>query len=53
VTRYIPIAEQTFARWAVKGQGPKFVKLGRLVAYRVRDVRQWIEAQTRQNTARG
>ena len=27
--RYLPIAAQTAARWAVEGQGPTFVKIGR------------------------
>ena len=30
--RYLPIAAQTAARWAVEGQGPKFVKIGRRLA---------------------
>lgn len=28
-----------------KGNGPKVVRVGRLVRYRVADVRQWIEEQ--------
>lgn len=31
------------ARWA--GEGPKFIKLGRHVRYRVEDVLVWIDAQ--------
>jgi predicted DNA-binding transcriptional regulator AlpA len=43
---YIGISEQTLARWAHEGRGPKYLKLGtRLVAYRVGDVRQWLERQ--------
>lgn len=49
--RYLPIAAQTAARWAVEGQGPKFVKIGRrLVAYRAGDLRVWLQGQMRQNT---
>lgn len=49
--QYIPIATQTWARWAVEGQGPRFIKLGRrLVAYRVGDLREWLQDQERQNT---
>ena len=37
--RYLLIAAQTLARWAVEGQGPRFVKVGRrLVAYRAGDL---------------
>ncbi len=49
--RYLPIAAQTAARWAVEGQGPKFVKIGRrLVAYRAGDLREWLLGRARQNT---
>lgn len=51
VPRYIPVAAQTLARWAVEGQGPRFVKLGRrLVAYRAGDLREWLQGQVRDNT---
>jgi predicted DNA-binding transcriptional regulator AlpA len=49
--RYIPVASQTLARWAVEGQGPKFCKIGRrLVAYRAGDLREWLRGQVRENT---
>ena len=49
--RYLPISAQTAARWAVEGQGPRFLKVGRrLVAYRAGDLREWLQDQTRQNT---
>lgn len=33
------------------GKGPKFVKLGaRSIRYRVSDVNEWLDAQTRQQT---
>jgi len=48
---YLPIAVQTAARWAVEGQGPQFVKVGRrIVAYRAGDLRSWLQGQVRQNT---
>ena len=50
---YLGIARQTLARWRTEGQGPRFVKLGRLVHYRVGDLREWINGQVRQNTAKG
>ena len=51
LSTYLPIAPQTAARWAVEGQGPIFVKVGRrIVAYRAGDLRDWLRAQTRQNT---
>ena len=48
---YLGVQRQTLARWRHEGQGPKFVKLGRrLVAYRAGDLREWIQAQLRENT---
>ena len=49
--QYLPVASQTLARWAVEGQGPRFIKLGRrLVAYRAGDLREWLRGQIRENT---
>ena len=49
--RYLPIAAQTAARWAVEGEGPKFVKVGkRIVAYRAGDLREWLRSNERSNT---
>ena len=51
VPNYVPVASQTLARWAVEGQGPPFIKVGRrLVAYRAGDLREWLKSQTRKNT---
>ena len=48
---YIPVASQTLARWAVEGQGPRFIKVGRrLVAYRAGDLREWLHSNRRNNT---
>lgn len=32
------------------GKGPKFIKAGRSVRYRASDLKEWLEAQTRQQT---
>jgi len=45
--RYLGIAAQTLSRWRHEGIGPSYVKLGRLVFYRCRDLRHWIERQLR------
>lgn len=47
---YIGVARQTLARWRVQGNGPKYVKVGRLVFYRAGDVRAWLAQQVRWNT---
>lgn len=35
----------TLYRWRLHGTGPKFVKLGKRVAYYVRDLREWSESR--------
>jgi predicted DNA-binding transcriptional regulator AlpA len=47
---YIGVARQTLARWRTEGHGPAFVKVGRLVVYRVGDVRQWLRERTYAHT---
>ncbi|SHK65216.1 transcriptional regulator, AlpA family [Shimia gijangensis] len=37
--RYLEIA-------AMRGEGPRIVRIGRLVRYRVKDIKAWIEANT-------
>ncbi len=51
INRYLPLAPQTMARWAVEGSGPPYLKLGRCAAYRTGDLREWMNSQVRQNTA--
>lgn len=41
----------TLANWRSQGKGPAFVRLGKRVAYRGRDLNDWIEAQTVRPTA--
>ena len=50
VPEYIGLKKQTLARWRHEGFGPKWVRLGRRVFYRSSDLREWIDAQVRQNT---
>jgi hypothetical protein len=37
------VAVKTLRNWRVRGDGPKFAKLGALVRYRRRDVVAWVE----------
>ena len=41
----------TIEGWRIKGIGPRYIKIGRLVRYRIEDVEVWIEAQTRTSTS--
>lgn len=38
------ISVQTFARWAVEGNGPRITKLGHAARYRKDDVLAWLDA---------
>lgn len=38
------ISEHTSQSWRVLGGGPKFVKLGKTIFYRIKDVEDWIIA---------
>lgn len=43
VCAVLDVAEQTLANWRVSGDGPKFVKRGRILYYRKEDVMTWLK----------
>jgi len=45
------ISRKTLERMRVEGRGPKFVKIGRCVRYRHRDLLTWITTNTHQSTS--
>jgi predicted DNA-binding transcriptional regulator AlpA len=45
------ISTRTLDRWRRVGRGPKYLKLGWLVAYRKSDVAEYEEQQTREPSA--
>jgi predicted DNA-binding transcriptional regulator AlpA len=38
-------------KWRVYGKGPRFVKLGKAVKYRLTDVEAWLEERSRRSTS--
>jgi predicted DNA-binding transcriptional regulator AlpA len=40
--RYVPVSTPTLDKWRCERRGPRFVKMGRIVAYRAGDVRTWL-----------
>jgi hypothetical protein len=46
-----PISKQTLAIHRLRGTGPRFVKVGRLVRYRRSDLDAWIAARVRGSTS--
>ncbi|TWD57808.1 AlpA family transcriptional regulator [Agrobacterium vitis] len=45
------ISTSTLAKMRLAGTSPRFVKLGRRVAYRQTDIETWIEAQSYNSTS--
>ena len=45
------VQKNTLERWRIHGVGPKFVKVGRRVLYRVADVEAYLDANTCQSTS--
>jgi len=45
------IRPNTIEGWRLKGQGPRFCKLGRSIRYRRSDVEDWINDNIYQNTS--
>ena len=43
--RYLGVAYQTLHLWRVKGRGPAYLRLGRLVRYRHTDLDAWLESR--------
>jgi predicted DNA-binding transcriptional regulator AlpA len=42
----LALSERTLERFRVSGIGPKFVRMGKSVRYRLTDVEAWIERRT-------
>jgi predicted DNA-binding transcriptional regulator AlpA len=45
------VSAVTLAKWRVTGEGPRFLKFGRSVKYRISDLEEWIQDQERESTA--
>ena len=48
---YLGLKRNTLEIWRVKGNGPKFLKLGRLVKYRLQDLERFLEDSVKQSTS--
>lgn len=49
--KFLGISEQTLRIHRIKGGGVRFVKVGRLVRYRKRDLEAYLDARTFENTS--
>lgn len=45
------VHKMTPANWRVKGTGPKYIKVGKLVFYPIKEVEDWEQDQLRSSTA--
>jgi hypothetical protein len=43
--RELKVKPQTLGAWRHRGQGPAFVKIGKLVFYRPSDIRRYVESR--------
>ncbi len=51
LAEYLGNEVNTCEGWRLKGIGPSFIKVGRLVRYNTQTVDLWIESQTRNSTS--
>ena len=51
LAEYLGNEVNTCEGWRLKGIGPSFIKVGRLVRYKTQTVDLWIESQTRNSTS--
>jgi len=49
--RYLGLAESTLNKWRCIGGGPKYLKMGKAVRYRVSDINDWLDANERAHTS--
>jgi len=50
--KFLGVSFRSLEGWRVKGFGPKFVKLGKLVRYRPAELTQWLNKRTRSHTVK-
>lgn len=48
---YLNLSPNTLSRWRWSGDGPRFVKLGRAVRYRIEDLDAFVEQGVRNSTS--
>jgi hypothetical protein len=46
IADFLKLSTRTLQSWRINNDGPPFVRVGRAIRYRLRDVVRWIEART-------
>ncbi len=49
--KYLALGQRTLENWRCRGVGPAFVRLGRVVRYRVSDLNAWLSVRTFASTS--
>ncbi len=49
--KVLTVGTRVLQSWRVRGFGPTFLKLGRLIRYKQSAIDSWIEGQVRQSTS--
>jgi hypothetical protein len=49
--QHLCITEGTLAKWRLDGSGPKFIRVGRRVAYHPDDLKSWLDARRVSSTS--
>ena len=49
--QFLSLSQSTLAKMRLSGNSPRYVKMGRRVAYRQNDLESWIETQSFRSTA--
>ena len=48
---YLNLKPSTLNCWRCRGEGPRFVKFGKSVRYRQKDLDEWVESRLYENTS--
>lgn len=51
VAKQLGCQVKTLQAWRVRGGGPEFVRVGRLVRYNPRSIEAWVESRTARSTS--
>ena len=49
LSKYMGIAIHTLALYRIYGNGPKYLKLGHIIRYRLGDVLDWVDRKAEEN----
>lgn len=48
---WLDVSHRTLESFRITGRGPKYLKIGRCVRYRARDLKEWLEGLERRSTS--